>query len=70
MTTGWALEEPMKTINQDFAEKEAEGEEDFLCPRQHAVASGDRREKPNSAQRNIWPGHFTFLALTNLGPQK
>jgi len=56
-----ALEEAsMKNINQEVAEKEAEGEEDFLRQRQHVVASGDHRTKPKSAQRSIWPGQFTF----------
>lgn len=36
----------IKNMNQDAAEKVAEGEDDFLRRRQHVVASGDHRAKP------------------------
>jgi hypothetical protein len=60
MTVWHSEEASMKNINQEVAEKEAEGEEDFLHRRQHVVESGDHRAKPKSAQHSIWPGQFTF----------
>jgi len=62
-----ALEEA--SMNQEVAEKEAEGEEDFLRRRQHVVASGDHRTKPKSADVAFGLS-IHFLALTNLGPPK
>lgn len=39
--------------------REGSGRRRRLRRRQHMLASGDRRAKPKSAQRSIWPGQFT-----------